>query len=101
MTFFDYKGKQIIRATIQKCFFLVVFFVRDFLTMFIHCVVLLFFISQDGDYSRVEQMLMQRTGDVFIDVDCKDKRTGNTALIWAAKKGNNKVGRIIGHYIRF
>ena len=33
---------------------------------------------------------MQRS-DIIVDVDCKDKRTGNTALIWAAKKGHNKV----------
>ena len=35
-------------------------------------------------------MLVQRS-DIIVDVDCKDKRTGNTALIWAAKKGHNKV----------
>ena len=45
---------------------------------------------QDGDYNKLEQMLVQRS-DIIVDVDCKDKRTGNTALIWAAKKGHNKV----------
>ena len=58
--------------------------------MFIICSCSFLFI-QDGDYGKVEQMLVRRASDVFIDIDCKDKRTGNTALIWAAKKGHNKV----------
>ena len=61
--------------------------------MFIYLRVLLMLLTvavQDGDYNRIEQLLVQRS-DIIVDIDCKDKRTGNTALIWAAKKGHNKV----------
>nr|KAG5694619.1 hypothetical protein BaRGS_014714 [Batillaria attramentaria] len=46
--------------------------------------------ARDGDYNRIEQLLCQRR-DIIVDVDYKDKRTGNTALIWAAKKGHTKL----------
>ncbi|KAL8569123.1 hypothetical protein ACOMHN_055039 [Nucella lapillus] len=50
--------------------------------------------ARDGDYNKVEQLLVKR-GDIIVDIDCKDKRTGNTALIWAAKKGHNKMVQLL------
>ncbi|KAK7480430.1 hypothetical protein BaRGS_00028349 [Batillaria attramentaria] len=50
--------------------------------------------ARDGDYNRIEQLLCQRR-DIIVDVDCKDKRTGNTALIWAAKKGHTKIAQLL------
>ena len=46
---------------------------------------------QDGDYDKIEHFLQGRT-DVIVSIDVKDKQTGNTPLIWAAKKGHIKVG---------
>ncbi|XP_064601071.1 uncharacterized protein LOC135467238 [Liolophura sinensis] len=50
--------------------------------------------ARDGDYSRIES-LVQRRGDAVVSVDVKDKRTGNTALIWAAKRGHNKIVQLL------
>ncbi|XP_076450604.1 uncharacterized protein LOC143286754 [Babylonia areolata] len=50
--------------------------------------------AKEGDYNKVEQILVKR-GDIIVDIDCKDKRTGNTALIWAAKKGYNKIVQLL------
>lgn len=48
------------------------------------------FYKQDGDYERIETFLLRRS-DVIVSIDVKDKRTGNTPLIWAAKRGHTKV----------
>ncbi|KAK7099181.1 uncharacterized protein [Littorina saxatilis] len=50
--------------------------------------------ARDGDCSKIEQLLVQRS-DIIVDIDCKDKRTGNTALIWAAKRGHNKILQLL------
>ena len=45
---------------------------------------------QDGDYEKIEKFLHRRS-DCLVSIDIKDKRTGNTPLIWAAKRGHTKV----------
>ena len=45
---------------------------------------------QDGDYEQVEELL-QRRNESLINVDVRDKETGNTPVIWAAKRGHIKV----------
>ena len=46
---------------------------------------------QDGVYERLENFLLRR-GETLVSIDVKDKKTGNTPLIWAAKRGHAKVG---------
>ncbi|XP_055899972.1 probable serine/threonine-protein kinase DDB_G0282963 isoform X1 [Biomphalaria glabrata] len=46
--------------------------------------------AKNGDLNKLEQLLSQ-SGSIGLDIDCKDKRTGNTALIWAAKRGHVKA----------
>lgn len=50
----------------------------------------IFHFLQDGDYEKIENFL-QRRSDCLVSVDVKDKRTGNTPLIWASKRGHTKV----------
>ncbi|PVD33929.1 hypothetical protein C0Q70_05191 [Pomacea canaliculata] len=50
--------------------------------------------ARDGDLNKLEQLLCQRN-DIIVDVDCKDRRTGNTALILAAKKGYAKMIQLL------
>ena len=45
---------------------------------------------KDGVYERLENFLLRR-GETLVSIDVKDKKTGNTALIWAAKRGHAKV----------
>ena len=45
---------------------------------------------QDGVYERLENFLLRR-GETLVSIDVKDKKTGNTPLIWAAKRGHAKV----------
>ena len=47
-------------------------------------------ILKDGDYEKVEELL-QRRNESLINVDVRDKETGNTPVIWAAKRGHIKV----------
>ncbi|KAH9495852.1 hypothetical protein Btru_015259 [Bulinus truncatus] len=46
--------------------------------------------AKNGDLKKLEQLLNQ-SGSIGLDIDCKDKRTGNTALIWASKRGHVKI----------
>ncbi|KAL3841916.1 hypothetical protein ACJMK2_020005, partial [Sinanodonta woodiana] len=48
----------------------------------------------DGDYDRIEN-IFQRRSDVIFSIDVKDKRTGNTPLIWAAKRGHAKIVQLL------
>ncbi|CAH1787728.1 unnamed protein product [Owenia fusiformis] len=50
--------------------------------------------ARDGDYDRIENFL-QRRSDVILSVDMKDKRTGNTPIIWAAKRGHTKIVQLL------
>ena len=34
---------------------------------------------------------MEKRKEFNLDIDVKDKRTGNTALMWAAKRGHSRV----------
>ena len=47
-------------------------------------------ILKDGDYEKMEELL-QRRNESLINVDVRDKETGNTPVIWAAKRGHIKV----------
>ncbi|KAK3592514.1 hypothetical protein CHS0354_013848 [Potamilus streckersoni] len=49
---------------------------------------------RDGDYDRIEN-IFQRRSDVIFSIDVKDKRTGNTPLIWAAKRGHAKIVQLL------
>ncbi len=55
-------------------------------TFLFHCVVSL----QDGESKRIEEFL-QRRNETLINIDFRDAETGNTAIIWAAKRGHVKV----------
>ncbi|XP_046544586.1 LOW QUALITY PROTEIN: uncharacterized protein LOC124254780 [Haliotis rubra] len=50
--------------------------------------------ARDGEYDKIEHFLQGRS-DVIISIDAKDKRTGNTPLIWAAKKGHTKIVQLL------
>ncbi|RUS73364.1 hypothetical protein EGW08_018866, partial [Elysia chlorotica] len=50
--------------------------------------------AKNGNLAKLEQLLEQRE-TVDLDVDAKDKRTGNTALIWAAKRGHSKIVELL------
>lgn len=50
--------------------------------------------ARDGDYERIETFLLRRS-DVIVSIDVKDKRTGNTPLIWAAKRGHTKIVQLL------
>ncbi|KAL5007408.1 hypothetical protein ScPMuIL_016214 [Solemya velum] len=50
--------------------------------------------ARDGDYDRLENFL-QRSSNAFISIDVKDKQTGNTPLIWAAKRGHFKIAQLL------
>ncbi|XP_046371744.2 uncharacterized protein LOC124145836 [Haliotis rufescens] len=50
--------------------------------------------ARDGEYDKIEHFLQGRS-DVIISIDAKDKRTGNTPLIWAAKKGHAKIVQLL------
>ncbi|GFR69154.1 SPS1/STE20-related protein kinase YSK4 [Elysia marginata] len=50
--------------------------------------------AKNGNSSKLEQLLEQRE-TVDLDIDAKDKRTGNTALIWAAKRGHSKIVELL------
>ncbi|XP_022336709.2 uncharacterized protein LOC111132656 isoform X3 [Crassostrea virginica] len=50
--------------------------------------------ARDGDYDRIETFLLRRS-DVIVSIDVKDKRTGNTPLIWAAKRGHTKIVQLL------
>ncbi|XP_059179297.1 uncharacterized protein LOC131958339 [Physella acuta] len=45
--------------------------------------------AKNGNFNKAEQLIKQR--NIGLDIDCKDKRTGNTALIWAARRGHVKI----------
>ncbi|XP_061177816.1 uncharacterized protein LOC133186594 isoform X2 [Saccostrea echinata] len=50
--------------------------------------------ARDGDFDRIETFLLRRS-DVIVSIDVKDKRTGNTPLIWAAKRGHTKIVQLL------
>ncbi|XP_041365735.1 uncharacterized protein LOC121380819 [Gigantopelta aegis] len=50
--------------------------------------------ARDGDYDKIEHFLQGRT-DIIVSVDVKDRQTGNTALIWAAKKGHIRIVHLL------
>ncbi|XP_062621332.1 uncharacterized protein LOC134282921 [Saccostrea cucullata] len=50
--------------------------------------------ARDGDHDRIETFLLRRS-DVIVSIDVKDKRTGNTPLIWAAKRGHTKIVQLL------
>ncbi|GFO00089.1 sps1/ste20-related protein kinase ysk4 [Plakobranchus ocellatus] len=50
--------------------------------------------AKNGNLAKLEQLLQQREA-VDLNIDCKDKRTGNTALIWAAKRGHSKIVELL------
>ncbi|CAC5404425.1 Mitogen-activated protein kinase kinase kinase 19,Mitogen-activated protein kinase kinase kinase 3,Mitogen-activated protein kinase kinase kinase 2,Mitogen-activated protein kinase kinase kinase NPK1,MAP3K epsilon protein kinase 1,Mitogen-activated protein kinase kinase kinase ANP1,Mitogen-activated protein kinase kinase kinase 1,Mitogen-activated protein kinase kinase kinase nsy-1,Cytokinesis protein sepH,Serine/threonine-protein kinase sepA,Mitogen-activated protein kinase kinase kinase YODA,Mitogen-acti len=50
--------------------------------------------ARDGDYEKIENFL-QRRSDCIVSVDVKDKRTGNTPLIWASKRGHTKIVQLL------
>lgn len=58
----------------------------------IYCPSLLSFplVIQEGDFAKIEALLKRRNETIF-SLDVRDKETGNTALIWAAKRGHSKV----------
>ena len=47
---------------------------------------------QDGVYERIENFLQRNRTEYVVSIDVKDRKTGNTPLIWAAKRGHAKVG---------
>ena len=47
-------------------------------------------ILQDGNYEKIEELL-QRRNESLINVDVRDTETGNTPIIWAAKRGHIRV----------
>ena len=55
-----------------------------------------YFSFQDGDFERIDNLLKRRS-DGVVNVDVKDKETGNTALLWAAKRGHIKVDYELNH----
>ncbi|KAK6190356.1 hypothetical protein SNE40_002244 [Patella caerulea] len=50
--------------------------------------------ARDGEYEKIEHIL-QRRSDVIVSIDVIDKRTGNTPLMWAAKKGYSKIVQLL------
>ncbi|XP_035828667.1 uncharacterized protein LOC101859978 [Aplysia californica] len=50
--------------------------------------------AKNGNYSKLEQLLEKRK-EFHLDINCKDKRTGNTALMWAAKRGHSRTVEIL------
>ena len=46
---------------------------------------------QEGVYERIENFLQRNRSDYSFSIDVRDKKTGNTPLIWAAKRGHAKV----------
>ncbi|XP_069131824.1 uncharacterized protein [Argopecten irradians] len=51
--------------------------------------------ARDGDYERIEDFLFRSGKDHLVSIDVKDKRTGNTSLIWAAKRGHTKIVQLL------
>ncbi|XP_021359609.1 uncharacterized protein LOC110454439 [Mizuhopecten yessoensis] len=51
--------------------------------------------ARDGDYDRIEDFLLRSGKDHLVSIDVKDKRTGNTSLIWAAKRGHTKIVQLL------
>ncbi|CAG5117599.1 unnamed protein product, partial [Candidula unifasciata] len=50
--------------------------------------------AKNGNSRRLEQLL-QQSSDIGLNINCVDKRTGNTALIWASKRGHSKVVELL------
>ncbi|XP_074660471.1 uncharacterized protein LOC141912936 [Tubulanus polymorphus] len=49
--------------------------------------------ARDGELEKMQNFLQRR--DTIVNVDIKDKRTGNTPLIWAAKRGHPKIVHLL------
>ena len=45
---------------------------------------------QNGDLDKIKTLL-QRRNESLISIDVRDTETGNTAIIWASKRGHTKV----------
>ncbi|XP_064634506.1 uncharacterized protein LOC135492185 [Lineus longissimus] len=50
--------------------------------------------ARDGDYDKVQHFLQRRTNE-FVNIDGKDKGTGNSALIWAVKRGHLRIVQLL------
>ncbi|XP_022096379.1 uncharacterized protein LOC110982351 [Acanthaster planci] len=53
--------------------------------------------ARDGDLERVENFLRRRSSEI-VNIDVKEKRTGNTPIIWAAKNGHLKIVQLLLKY---
>ncbi|XP_071795773.1 uncharacterized protein [Asterias amurensis] len=53
--------------------------------------------ARDGDYARVENFLRRRSHEI-VNIDVKEKRTGNTPILWAAKNGHLKIVQLLLKY---
>ncbi|XP_060566033.1 serine-rich adhesin for platelets-like isoform X2 [Ruditapes philippinarum] len=51
--------------------------------------------ARDGVYEKIENFLHRNRSDYVISIDVKDKKTGNTPLIWAAKRGHAKIVQLL------
>ena len=45
---------------------------------------------QNGDIKKIEGVLKHRN-EILVNLDARDNETGNTSLIWAAKRGYVQV----------
>ncbi|XP_052242175.1 uncharacterized protein LOC127852295 isoform X2 [Dreissena polymorpha] len=51
--------------------------------------------AREGVYERIENFLQRNRTEYVISIDVKDKKTGNTPLIWAAKRGHAKIVQLL------
>ncbi|WAR01997.1 M3K19-like protein [Mya arenaria] len=51
--------------------------------------------ARDGVYERIENFLQRNRMEYVVSIDVKDKKTGNTPLIWAAKRGHAKIVQLL------
>ncbi|KAL4224924.1 hypothetical protein ACF0H5_015620 [Mactra antiquata] len=51
--------------------------------------------ARDGLYEKIENFLHRNRSDYVVSIDVKDKKTGNTPLIWAAKRGHAKIVQLL------
>ncbi|ELU16238.1 hypothetical protein CAPTEDRAFT_194722 [Capitella teleta] len=53
--------------------------------------------AKEGNYAKIESLLMRRNETIF-SLDVRDKKTGNTALVWAAQRGHPKIVDLLLRY---